>query len=58
MEKNKNLVMAKSLSMNGDDKNQFGLSSLNEKLRKTEPLTFNNYYVDLRELLSDNFEYK
>lgn len=41
----------------GDVKKNYGLSSINNKLKKSEPNTFANYYVDLGEMFNDQSEY-
>ena len=51
---NKNPIVNTS----SDDKNIYSLYSLEQKLRKSEPITFNNYFVDLQELLTENYDYK
>lgn len=59
MEKSKNLFLTRNTSTsNVDEKSPFSLYSINDKLRKTEPMTFSNYYTDLREILPENYEYK
>lgn len=59
MEKSKNLFLTRNTSTsNVDEKSPFSLYSINDKLRKTEPMTFSNYYADLREILPENYEYK
>ena len=45
-------------NVSDDNKNVYSLHSLEQKLRKSEPITFNNYFVDLQELLSENYDYK
>ena len=39
-----------------EDKRLYSLSSLNNKLSKSESETFCNYYVDLNDIISESYD--
>lgn len=40
-------------NLNDGGQKLYGLTSLNPKLSRSEPVTFSNYYTDLKDLLGD-----
>lgn len=39
-----------------EEKRLYSMSSLNNKLSKSEPETFCNYYVNLNDIVSDSYD--
>lgn len=56
LNQNKNSSFNNNESKN--DKTSYGLDYVSEKIYKNESFTFSNYYVDLKDLISDKHDLK